>query len=84
MKTLHTNPEHEVAYQDLCNLCMKHKNAITPMELLAIASNMVGKILAMQDQMKYTAAMAMEVVAENIEFGNKQVIAELLNSKGSA
>ena len=37
------------------------------------AANMVGKLLAMQDQRKFTAEVAMEIVAMNIERGNAQV-----------
>ena len=52
------------------------------MEILAIAANMVGKLVAMQDQRVVTPAIAMETVAKNIEVGNKQVIDALTNSQG--
>ncbi len=43
-------PEHEVAYQDLCALMTKHAVGMTSAELLAVAGNMVGKLIALQDQ----------------------------------
>lgn len=75
-----TNPSHEVAYQDLCELVKKHASSLNAMEMLAIAANMLGKLIAMQDQRKITPAQAMELVARNIETGNKQVIDQLANS----
>ena len=83
MKSHRAKPEHEVAYQDLVALVRKHADKMTSMELLAVAANMLGKLVAMQDQRKVTPAEAMEVVASNIEFGNKQVIDELGQSRGS-
>lgn len=70
-------PEHEVAYQDLCALVSKHAKKLTSLELLAVASNMLGKLVALQDQRKTSPALAMEVVAANIEAGNKQALDEL-------
>lgn len=77
-------PEHEVAYQDLCALVNKHASKVSSMELLAIASNMLGKLVALQDQRSVSPAMAMEVVAQNIESGNKQVLDQIAKSRGSA
>lgn len=77
-------PEHEVAYQDMVALLRKRAQ-IPPLEMLAIASNMVGKLVAMMDQRTVTPQMAMQIVADNIEAGNRQVIEELATkSEGSA
>lgn len=77
-------PEHEVAYQDLCRLVNKHASKLTSLELLAVASNMLGKLVALQDQRTISPSKAMEIVAQNIERGNKQVLDQLANSKGTA
>lgn len=78
-------PEHEIAYQDLVALVRKHADKLTSLELLAVASNMLGKLVAMQDQRTITPTMAMDVVAKNIEYGNKNLIEELeRNHSGSA
>lgn len=76
-------PEHEVAYQELCALVSKHAAVLTPLEILAIAANMLGKLVALQDQRSVTPAMAMAVVAKNIETGNQQVIEQLAQAGGS-
>jgi len=75
-------PEHEVAYQDLCRLMSKHAAKLTALELLAVAANMVGKLVALQDQRTTTPEMAMKVVSANIEYGNQAVIAQLAGAKG--
>jgi hypothetical protein len=75
-------PEHEVAYQDLTKLVSKHAGKLTPLELLAIAANMLGKLVALQDQRKTSPAMAMEVVAQNLENGNKQVLDQIAQTHG--
>ena len=77
MKRRLAKPEHEVAYQDLCQLVNRHADKLSPVELLAIAANMLGKLVALQDQRAMTPAEAMEVVAQNIECGNKQVLDQL-------
>lgn len=72
-----SKPEHEVAYQELAALIGKNAGTMTGLELLAIAANMVGKLIALQDQRTVTPALAMEVVSKNIEIGNEQAIAEV-------
>lgn len=73
--------EHEVAYQDLVALINRHAEKLTALELLAVAANMVGKLVALQDQRTTTPEMAMEVVARNIEYGNRAVVEGLANGK---
>jgi hypothetical protein len=68
--------EHEAAYQDLVALINRHPG-LSAIELLAVAANMVGKLMAMQDQRKLTVDEVKELVAKNIEGGNQQVIAVL-------
>lgn len=73
-------PEHEVAYQDLAKLLQKHIANVSALELLAIASNLVGKLVAMQDQRVISPKSAMELVAKNIEAGNEHAVRELRDS----
>ena len=77
-------PEHEVAYNDLIALIGKHSDTVSKQALLAIAANMVGKLVALQDQRELTPAQAMEVVAKNLELGNQSVIRQLLEETGGA
>lgn len=79
-----TRPEHEVAYQDLCKLVSKHADKLSAIELLAVASNMIGKLIAMQDQRTVTRDKALDVLIKNLELGNVQVLDQLKGSKGTA
>lgn len=76
--------EHEVAYDDICALVSKHAGKLTALELLAVASNMVGKLVAMQDQRTVSPEWAMETVTKNLEQGNREVLQQLHQSKGTA
>lgn len=84
MKLKPATDAHEVAYQDLLALVRKHEKRMTPLELLAVAANVVGKLIAMQDQTATTPEQAMQVVATNIEHGNAQIVAELMKTQGKA
>lgn len=76
-----TTPEQEVAYQDIAELLAKcGAKGISGLELLAVAANMVGKMMALQDQRVVTPALAIEIVKQNIELGNRQVVESLLNA----
>ena len=77
-------PEHEVAYQDLCALVSKHAGTLSALEILAIAANMLGKLVALQDQRTVSVALAMETVAQNIEYGNKRTLDMLGKTRGNA
>jgi hypothetical protein len=77
-------PRHEVAFQEIADLLKRHAGHLSALEILAIAANMVGKLIAMQDQRTETVPQVMKMVAENIEMGNAQVLAELGKTEGSA
>lgn len=79
-------PEHEIAFQDLNALLKKHadEHGLSSLEMLAIASNLVGKLVALQDQRTVTPAVAMKVVTMNLEEGNRQAIEAVMQSQGQA
>lgn len=54
------------------------------LEILAIAAYTVGQLVALQDQRTVTPAMAMEIVANNIEAGNLHVVEGIMDAGGSA
>ena len=83
LKCVQCDARHEVAYQDLCRLVSKHANELSSLQLLAIAGNMVGKLIAMQDQRSITAEQALEVVFYNLQAGNKQILDQIMQSQGS-
>lgn len=85
MKSQVPAAKHEALYQELLAVLKNHRHeAVTPVELLALMSNLVGKILAMQDQRIMTVPMALDIVMKNIEIGNGEAQAGLMDSKGSA
>ena len=84
MSTHAARPEHEVAYQDLVALVSRHSAKLSSAELLAVAANMLGKIIALQDQRTMTREQALEIVLHNLEVGNQQVIDQLQKSEGQA
>jgi hypothetical protein len=80
-------PEHEIAYQELVALIQRltAQHNLSSVELLAVAANMLGKIVALQDQRTITADEAMDIVIANLQIGNDQAIKNLaLKVAGSA
>lgn len=82
MKVQMASEKHEITYQELAELLRK-RGDIDALELLAVASNMIGKIIAMQDQRKVNKEMCLQLVAANIEVGNKQVVDILTKTVGN-
>jgi hypothetical protein len=74
---------HEDAFQDFVKWLDKYGH-LPPQELLALVSNLLGKMIALQDQRTMSPEEAMEIVASNIHHGNQQIMAELMASKGSS
>lgn len=70
-------PEHQVLYQDLIRLIDKHAGKLTSAEMIAVAANVLGKLIAYQSPRIMTPEMAMEIVIRNIEVGNQQVLEQL-------
>lgn len=77
-------PEHEIAYQEIVALVNKHAGHLDSIEMLAVAANALGKMIALQDQRKWTALQIMEIVGQNIEYGNQQILQQFAASKGRA
>lgn len=63
----------------------RFKDRLNGHEMLAVAAHLVGVLVALQDQNKYTPDDVMEMVARNIEAGNAEALQEFLgNPKGNA
>lgn len=62
----------------------RFENRLGAMEMLAVASHLVGVLVALQDQNKVTPAMAMELVASNIQVGNAEALNCIENPEGNA
>lgn len=76
--------KHQAFRDDSIALLRKHAAELPAIEMLALAAHLVGQIVALQDQRKTTSAIAMEVVAKNIELGNAEAITGTVgNTKGT-
>ncbi|MDE2469419.1 MAG: hypothetical protein KGL35_11900 [Bradyrhizobium sp.] len=75
-------PMVEAAFQAMLAALRPYADALGPAGMLAVTANLVGKLIAMQDQRIMTPAMAMEIVASNIEAANQDVISRLAKSHG--
>ena len=76
--------KHQIVYQEIADLLKRHAVDTTALEVLAIAANLVGKLIAMQDQNAVTSAQALDMVQKNIELGNQEALFEISQVKGSA
>lgn len=84
LKRTAPNDAHLAFRNDALELLRRHAGATDPTHLLAIASHMVGQIIAMLDQRAISPDMAMHIVMTNIEAGNAEVISQLTGTMGRA
>jgi hypothetical protein len=83
-KPFATDARHQTFKRDLDKLLKKHIGRLSAQDLLAVASQVVGMIVALQDQRTMTPDMAIAIVIENIQVGNTSVVMNLNKTKGSA
>lgn len=79
-----TDARHEEMYQDLIALIRKYAQEDNAEEMLAISANIVGKIIAMQNQRTMSSKRALDIVTKNIVLGNEQILDGLHVPKGNA
>ena len=84
MSVRSSKPEHEVLYQELVAILRRHGDEMSSEEMLAIGANLLGKLLAYQDQRTMTRERGLEIIIKNIELGNQQAIDEVMKSRGNA
>lgn len=84
MKSFAPDAADQALHRDIADLIKRHLTPDTPQRVLAIAAQVVGQCLALQDQRTMTADRAMQVVIANIEIGNRGVIDRLSDTKGTA
>lgn len=73
MATIKATAQHQRVHQDLTALLKKHEN-LTALEMLAVASQFVGQLLALQDQRLMSGEEYINVITRNIEIGNAGAI----------
>lgn len=82
LKTSLPTADHQAMRNELIEVMRKYGGKLRSDEVLALAAYTVGQLLALQDQRTMTPAMAMELVASNIEAGNQHAIAEVKSAGG--
>jgi hypothetical protein len=79
----HKPSAKHLAFRDaLIEVIRKHGEDLSTQEMLALASHMVGQLLALQDQRIMTPQQGLEIIARNVELGNQEAVNGLLNSSG--
>lgn len=71
LKTVPPSPQVTAYIEDLKRVIGRHES-LTALEMLAGASQLVGMLVALQDQTKVTPEEAIRVVEANLEEGNLQ------------
>jgi hypothetical protein len=84
MKSVEPGPADKALHADIMALVQRHLTPDTSERVLAIAAQITGVVLALQDQRKMTLEMAWDLILANVEIGNQRVIANLHETKGHA
>lgn len=82
LKSVFATPEMEACRQALLAAIKPYADKLGPAGMLAVASGLVGQLIAMQDRRSMTEEMAKEIVRQNIESANAEVIARLRDAPG--
>lgn len=82
MKTILTGVDHDAFHQDVLDVLAKHGSKLNAEEMLALLANMTGQMAAMMDQRKFTPKQVTDLIAENLQYGNKAVVNKLQKTRG--
>ena len=74
MKQVVASPEAEACRQALIDAVRPYADKLGAQGMLAVASALVGQLMALQDGREVTPAMAMEIVACNLEAANRRAV----------
>jgi hypothetical protein len=70
---------HEKLRLSLCSVIRRKAPDMPAEEILAIFCQLVGQLIALQDQRRFTPESVMQLVEANIEMGNQHAVDNLLN-----
>ena len=84
MKSVPATPEAKACRQAMVEAMRPYVDKLGPQGTLAVASALVGQLIALQDQRVMTPKTLMEIVARNIEAANQDVIAALRDAPGGS
>lgn len=80
---MHPSQQHQDFHKDALDLLRKHTGHLPAIHMLAVASQMLGQIMAHQDQRNLTVEQAWEIIGKNIEAGNQMAVDQLANANAS-
>lgn len=81
-RTKAATARHEKLRNDLLAILKKEAADMRGDEILAVVCVLVGQLIALQDQRRFTPEMVMKLVSANIEAGNRGVVTELMTAPG--
>lgn len=84
MRSIPADPRHEEMRQALVD-ALRPFDDIQPVIQLCVVAQLVGQLIALQDQGRWTPGALLEIVAKNIEVGNADAIRSMLGeTEGNA
>jgi hypothetical protein len=76
MKNRAVSPRHKAFVEAIVKALQDDFSDLPAEEMLAVTCQIVGRMVALQDQRRFTPATVMQVVSDNIEAGNRDIIGE--------
>jgi hypothetical protein len=76
----HAPTAEQNAFMDDLKATLARHTVLSGQEMLAVASQFVGQLIAFQDQRQLTPERAMDLVASNIEAGNAAALEALISN----
>ncbi len=80
-KSITATAADEAFRLDAMAMLQRHMTPDTKERLLAVAAQLCGQLLAMQDQRTMTPQMGVDLIWLNVQVGNHQVIGKLANAE---
>ena len=84
MKNIAFSDKHIRARRDMVEALRKHDHELCDLEMLAVASQVVGNLIALQDETSVSADFAMQLVLANIEEGNRAALEDVSGKVSAA
>lgn len=78
-KAIQPTKAHEDLRMGFVKACQQHPN-MPPIEMLCIAAQFVGQLIALQDQTRWTSEQILAMVGMNMEQGNKAAIENIFGA----
>jgi len=77
-------PKHQAFRDAVVEVMRTHSSDMQAIEQCALLAHLLGQVIAMQDQRKYSPAQVMDLVAQNIEQGNREFLENLAKIPGTS